>query len=105
MPALRQEVRRSGAQPEVLQLYLQMGCSERQASRKAKRKEKAMRKLVVAQRLWLILFLFNMLVSAYSRHVGWMLFWAIAFSSYAYEYGRTEGRLKPATHAEPTLVN
>jgi hypothetical protein len=47
---------------------------------------------LVAPRLWLILFLFNMLVSAYSRHVGWMLFWAIAFSSCAYEYGKTEQR-------------
>jgi len=54
---------------------------------------------LVAQRLWLTLFLFNILVSAYSRHVGWMLFWAIAFSSYAYEYGRTEGRLQASAHA------
>jgi hypothetical protein len=52
----------------------------------------------VARRLWLILLLFNMLVCAYSRHVGWMLFWAIAFSSCAYEtgyeYGKTEQRTR-----------
>jgi len=43
----------------------------------------------VAKPLWLILFLFNMIASAYSRHFGWMLFWAIAFGSCAYEYGKT----------------
>ena len=46
----------------------------------------------LAQRLWLILFLFNMLVCAYSRHVGWMLFWAIAFSCCAHEYGDEHGK-------------
>jgi inner membrane protein involved in colicin E2 resistance len=51
----------------------------------------------VAQRLWLILFLFNMLVCAYSRHVGWMLFWAIAFSSCAYKYGYEYGKRTKAT--------
>jgi hypothetical protein len=45
------------------------------------------RRKLVGPRLWLILLLFNMLACAYSRHVGWMLFWAIAFGSYAYEYG------------------
>ncbi len=38
-----------------------------------------------------------MFVSAYSGHVGWMLFWAIAFSSavheHGYEYGKTEEQL------------
>jgi len=48
----------------------------------------------VAQRLWLILFLFNMLVGAYSRHVGWMLFWAIAFSNCAYEHSYEHGKTK-----------
>jgi len=46
----------------------------------------------LAERLWLILFLFNMLVSAYSRHVGWMLFWVIALGSYAYKYGYKHGK-------------
>ena len=46
----------------------------------------------VAKRLWLILLLFNMLVAAYSRHIVWMLFWAIAFSSCAYEYGYKHGK-------------
>jgi hypothetical protein len=44
----------------------------------------------------LILLFFNMLVCAYSGRVGWLLFWAIAFSSCAqehgYEYGKTEER-------------
>ena len=48
-------------------------------------------------RLFLILLFFNMLVCACSGRVGWMLFWAIAFSScaheYGYEYGKTEERL------------
>ena len=35
----------------------------------------------------LILLLFNMLVSAYSGRVGWLLFWAIAFSSCVHEHG------------------
>jgi hypothetical protein len=52
---------------------------------------------LVGRGLWLILLLFNMLVSAYSRHVGWILFWAIAFAScaheYGYEYGKTEEQL------------
>ena len=43
--------------------------------------------------LWLILLLFNMLACAYSHRVDWMLFWAIVFSGYAYEYGKTEERL------------
>ena len=68
-----------------------------------------MRKLVVTQRFWLILLLFNMLVCAYSRHIGWMLFWAIAFSTCAYEYGyeyrKTEERRQARAHAKPTLVN
>jgi hypothetical protein len=38
-----------------------------------------------------------MLVSAYSDRVGWMLFWAIAFSSavheHGYEHGKAEERL------------
>jgi hypothetical protein len=52
---------------------------------------------VVGWRFLLILLFFNMLVCACSGHVGWMLFWAIAFSScayeYGYEYGKTEERL------------
>jgi hypothetical protein len=68
-----------------------------------------MRKLVIGWRLWLILLFFNMLVCACSGRVSWMLFWAIAFSicahEYGYEYGKTEGRLQASAHAEPTLVN
>jgi len=45
----------------------------------------------------LTLLFFNMLACAYSGRVGWMLFWAIAFSSgvheRGYEYGKTEERL------------
>jgi hypothetical protein len=48
---------------------------------------------VVGWQLLLILLFFNMLVCAYSGGVGWLLFWAIAFSSCAYEYGKTEGRI------------
>jgi hypothetical protein len=48
-------------------------------------------------RLLLIPMFFNMLVCVYSGHVGWMLFWAIAFSGgvheYGYEYGKIEERL------------
>ena len=40
---------------------------------------------VVGSQLLLIALFFNMLVCAYSGGVGWLLFWAIAFSSYAYE--------------------
>jgi hypothetical protein len=51
----------------------------------------------ISSRILLILLFFNMLVCAYSGRVGWMLFWAIAFSSGAhergYEYGKTEERL------------
>jgi hypothetical protein len=50
---------------------------------------------VVGGRIFLILLFFNMLVCAYSGRVGWMLFWALVFSSSAYdhgyEYGKTEG--------------
>jgi hypothetical protein len=59
-------------------------------------KKEAMRKLVVGWRLWLTLLFFNILVCACSGRVGWMLFWAIAFSTcayeYGYEYGKTEQR-------------
>ena len=52
---------------------------------------------VVGWQLLLILLFFNMLVCAYSGRVGWMLFWAIAFSSgvyeRGYEYGKTKERL------------
>ena len=48
-------------------------------------------------RLFLILLFFNMLVCACSGRIGWMLFWAIAFSSClherGYEYGKIEERL------------
>jgi hypothetical protein len=52
----------------------------------------------VGSRILLILLFFNMLVCAYSGRVGWMLFWAIAFSSgvyeHGYEYGKTKERLR-----------
>ena len=52
---------------------------------------------LVGSGILLILFFFNMLVCAYSGRVGWILFWAIAFSSgvyeRGYEYGKTEERL------------
>ena len=52
---------------------------------------------LVGSRILLILLFLNMLVSAYSGGVGWVLFWAIAFSScaheYGYEYGKTEARI------------
>jgi hypothetical protein len=48
-------------------------------------------------RLLLILLFLDMLICGYFGHVGWMLFWAIAFGSCAhecgYEYGKTEERL------------
>ena len=56
---------------------------------------------------WLLLIplFFNMLVCACSGRVGWMLFWAIAFSScayeYGYEYGKTKERLSSQSAAEP----
>jgi hypothetical protein len=43
-------------------------------------------------RILLILLFFNMLVCAYSGGVGWLLFWAIAFSNCAHHYGKTEAR-------------
>jgi hypothetical protein len=53
---------------------------------------------LVGWRILLILLFFNMLVCAYCGRVGWMLFWAIAFSSgvheHGYEYGKTEERLR-----------
>ena len=55
------------------------------------------RKLIIGWRLLLFPMFLNMLVCAYSGHVGWMLFWAIAFSGgvheYGYEYGKIEERL------------
>ena len=48
---------------------------------------------VVGSRILLILLFLNMLVCAYSGGVGWLLFWAIAFSSCAHEYGKTEARI------------
>ena len=49
---------------------------------------------IAGSQLLLIVLFFNMLVCAYSGSVGWLLFWAIAFSScaydYGYEYGKTE---------------
>ena len=52
---------------------------------------------LVGSRILLILLFFNVLVSAYSGRVGWMLFWAITFSSgvyeYGYVYGKTEARI------------
>jgi len=47
---------------------------------------------VVGWRLWLILLFFNMLFCACSGRVGWVLFWAIAFSSRAHEYGYESGK-------------
>ena len=51
----------------------------------------------VGSRIVLILMFFNMLVCAYAGRVGWMLFWAIAFSTgvheRGYEYGKTEEQL------------
>ena len=52
---------------------------------------------VVGSQLLLIVLFFNMLVCAYSGSAGWLLFWAIAFSScahdYGYEYGKIEARI------------
>ena len=52
---------------------------------------------VVGWPILLILLFLNMLVCAYSGGVGWLLFWAIAFSSgvheRGYEYGKAEERL------------
>ena len=52
---------------------------------------------LISSRILLILLFFNLLVCAYSGRVGWMLFWAIAFSSCVhergYEYGKIEERL------------
>ena len=52
---------------------------------------------LIGSRISLILLFFNMLVCACSGRLGWMLFWAIAFSSgvheRSYEYGKTEERL------------
>ena len=42
---------------------------------------------VAGWQLLLILLFLNMLVCAYSGGVGWLLFWAIALSSCAHEYG------------------
>jgi hypothetical protein len=47
---------------------------------------------LVGWRILLILLFFNMLVCAYSGRVGWMLFWAIAFSSGVHEHGYEYGK-------------
>jgi hypothetical protein len=68
---------------------------------KAKNLDRQMKNLTdceaVGWRLLLILLFFNMLVCAYAGSVGWLLFWAIAFSScaheYGYDYGKTEARI------------
>jgi len=53
---------------------------------------------LAGSRIFLILLFFNMLVCAYSGRVGWLLFWAIAFSigvhEHGYEYGKTEERFR-----------
>jgi hypothetical protein len=49
---------------------------------------------LVGWRILLILLFFNMLVCAYSGRVGWMLFWAIAFSSYVHEHGYEYGKIQ-----------
>jgi len=49
---------------------------------------------LVGSRILLILVFFNMLVCAYSGRVGWMLFWAIAFSSCVHERGYEYGKIK-----------
>jgi hypothetical protein len=48
---------------------------------------------LVGSRILLILLFFNMLVCAYSGRVGWMLFWAIAFSNGVHEHGYEYGKL------------
>ena len=52
---------------------------------------------LVGSGILLMLLFFDMLVCAYSGRVGWMVFWAIAFSSgvyeRGYEYGKTKERL------------
>jgi hypothetical protein len=59
-------------------------------------------------RLFLILLFFNMLVCACSGRIGWMLFWAIAFSycahEYGYEPGKTEERLSRQSAGRTGLV-
>jgi len=59
-------------------------------------------------RLFLILLFFNTLVCACSGRIGWMLFWAIAFSccahEYGYEHGKTEGRLSRQSAGPTDLV-
>jgi hypothetical protein len=47
---------------------------------------------VHSARLWLMVLFFNMLVCACSGSVGWMLFWALVFSSCAYEHGYEHGK-------------
>jgi hypothetical protein len=49
---------------------------------------------LVGSGIWLILLFFNMLVCAYSGRVGWMLFWASAFSSGMHERGYEDGRIE-----------
>jgi hypothetical protein len=48
---------------------------------------------LIGSRILLILLFFNMLC-AYSGRVGWMLFWAIAFSSGVHERGYEHGRIE-----------
>jgi hypothetical protein len=62
---------------------------------------------LVGSRILLILLFLNMLVCAYSGGVGWLLFWAIAFSScaheYGYEYGKTEARVSSQSPCQTDL--
>jgi len=59
---------------------------------------------LIGWQILLILLFFNMLVCAYSGRVGWMLFWAIAFSSgvheHGYEYGKLKNSLQARAHSE-----
>jgi hypothetical protein len=60
-------------------------------------------------RFLLILLFFNMLVCACSGRVGWTLFWAIALSScaheYGYEYGKSKERLSSQSACPTDLVD
>ncbi len=75
-------------------LNCSQGCGVR-TKRKAKVQMKNLTNCeVLGSQLLLIPLFFNMLVCAYSGGVGWLLFWAIAFSSCAYgRYGKTEARI------------
>ena len=57
---------------------------------------------LTGSRILLVILFFNMLACAYSGRVGWMLFWAIAFSSGVHERGYEQGEIEERLASQST---